>query len=110
MGQDRCQIIKHSGLSDSTYTDLVLPGNFLLLPLEKRLGEPWGQSGWVQTISPPPGFEPRTVQPVVSHYTHYAILAARECTFISYFHFIIKGFRFSIIIGLVMGFFFFLIH
>jgi hypothetical protein len=28
-----------------------------------------GQSGWVEIISPPPGFNPRTIQPVVSRYT-----------------------------------------
>ena len=29
-------------------------------PLYRRLGEPQGQSGQVQKISPPPGFDPRT--------------------------------------------------
>jgi hypothetical protein len=29
----------------------------------------------VQKISPPPGFDPRTVQPVPSRYTDYAIAA-----------------------------------
>jgi hypothetical protein len=29
----------------------------------------------VQKISPPPGFNPWTIQPVVSHYTDWAILA-----------------------------------
>jgi len=29
----------------------------------------------VQKSSPPTGFDPRTVQPVASHYTDYAILA-----------------------------------
>jgi hypothetical protein len=32
----------------------------------RRLGGPQGRSGHVQKISPPPGFEPQTVQPVVS--------------------------------------------
>jgi hypothetical protein len=35
-------------------------------PLYRRLGGPQGRSGQVRKISPPPGFEPRTVQPVVS--------------------------------------------
>jgi hypothetical protein len=38
-------------------------------PLYRRLGGPQGQSGWVRKISPPPGFDPRTVQPVESRYT-----------------------------------------
>ena len=31
-----------------------------------RLGGPQEQAGWVQKTSPPPGFDPRTVQPVAS--------------------------------------------
>jgi hypothetical protein len=30
---------------------------------------PQGQSGCVQKISPPPGFDPQTVQSIASHYT-----------------------------------------
>ena len=33
---------------------------------------PKGRSEQVRKISPPPGFDPRTVQPVVSRYTDYA--------------------------------------
>jgi len=33
-------------------------------PLYRRLGGPQGQSGLVGKISPPMGFDPRTVQPV----------------------------------------------
>jgi len=32
-------------------------------------GEPQGRSGQVRKISPAPGFDPRTVQPVKSRYT-----------------------------------------
>ena len=39
----------------------------------RRLGGPQGRSGQVCKISPPPGFDPRTVQLVSSHYTDYAI-------------------------------------
>jgi len=50
------------------------PGRYLLLgktryPLYRRLGGPRGRSGQVRKISPPPGFDPRTAQPVASHYT-----------------------------------------
>ena len=42
-------------------------------PLYRRLDGPQGRSGQVRKISPPPGFDPRTVQPVASHYTYWAI-------------------------------------
>ena len=37
--------------------------------LYRRLGGPQGQFGRVQKISPPPGFDPRTIQSIASHYT-----------------------------------------
>jgi len=40
-------------------------------PLYRRLGGPQGGSGQVQKISPPLGFDPRTIQPVVSRYTDW---------------------------------------
>ena len=36
-------------------------------PLYMRVVRPQGRSGQVRKISPPPGFDPRTVQPVPSH-------------------------------------------
>jgi len=42
-------------------------------PLYGRLGGPQGRSGQVRKISPPPGFHPRTVEPVASRYTDWAI-------------------------------------
>ena len=41
----------------------------------RRLGRPQRRSGRLQKISPPPGFDPRTVQPVTSRYTDWAIAA-----------------------------------
>jgi hypothetical protein len=41
-------------------------------PLYRRLGGSQGRSGQVRKISPPPGFDPRTVQAVVSPYTDWA--------------------------------------
>jgi hypothetical protein len=38
-------------------------------------GGPQGWSGLVRKISPPPGFDPRTVQPVAIRYTDWAIPA-----------------------------------
>ena len=51
-----------------------LPPGKTRYPLYKRLGGPQGRSGQVRKISPtpPPGFDPRTVQPVASRYTDYA--------------------------------------
>ena len=42
-------------------------------PLYRRLGRPQGRSGWVVKISPPSGFDPRTVQLLARRYTDYAI-------------------------------------
>ena len=44
-------------------------------PLYMRLGGPQGWSGQMRKISAPPGFHPRTVRPIVSRYTDYAIPA-----------------------------------
>jgi NADH:ubiquinone oxidoreductase subunit E len=43
-----------------------------LVPILQEAGGPQGQSGQVQKISPPLGFNPRSVQPVASCYTDYA--------------------------------------
>ena len=44
-------------------------------PLYRRLGGSHGRSGQVRKISPPPGFDPQTVQAVASRYTTWAIPA-----------------------------------
>jgi len=49
-----------------------LPPGKTRYPLCRRLGGPQGRSGQVRKISFPPGFDPRTVQPVASRYTDYA--------------------------------------
>jgi hypothetical protein len=46
-----------------------LPRGKTQYPLYRRLGGPQGRSGQVRKISPPPGFDRRTVQPVASRYT-----------------------------------------
>jgi hypothetical protein len=43
------------------------------VPLYRRVGGPQSLSGQVRKISPPPGFDPRTVQPVANRYSDYAI-------------------------------------
>ena len=45
------------------------------LPPVPIVSGPQNQSGKVRNISPPPGFDPRTVQPVASRYTDWAIPA-----------------------------------
>jgi len=39
----------------------------------RRLGEPQGRSERVRKISPPTGFDPRTVQSLASRYTDYLL-------------------------------------
>ena len=53
-------------------TGRSLPPEKTRYPLYRRLGGPQGRSGQVRKISPPPGFDPRTVQPVASRYTDWA--------------------------------------
>jgi len=52
----------------------LLPGK-TRYPLYRRLDGLQGRSGWVRKNSPPPGFDPRTVQPIVSRYNEWAISA-----------------------------------
>ena len=51
------------------------PGKETRYPLFRRLGGPQGRSGRERKISPSPGFDPRTVQPVASRYTDCAVPA-----------------------------------
>jgi hypothetical protein len=53
----------------------ALPPGMTRYPLYTMLGRPQGRSGRVPKISPPPGFDPRTVQLVASRYTDWAIAA-----------------------------------
>jgi hypothetical protein len=49
-----------------------LPPGKTRYPLYRRLDRSQGRSGQVRKISPPSGFDPRTVQPVASRYIDYA--------------------------------------
>jgi hypothetical protein len=62
------------GEGSASRPDRSLPPRKTRYPLYRRLGGPQGQSGQVRKISPPPGFDPRTVQPVASRYTDYPLL------------------------------------
>ena len=59
---------------------LTLPGRFTTVKenrylLYRRMGGHQNRSGRLRKISSPPGFDPRTIQPVASHYTYYSIPA-----------------------------------
>ena len=58
----------------------LYPPGMIRYPLYRRLGGPQGRSGRVRKTSPPPGFDPQTVQPVVSRYTGCAIPAHNYIT------------------------------
>jgi hypothetical protein len=52
----------------------ALPPGKTRYPLYRRLGGPQGRSGRMRKISPPPGFDPRTVQPVASRLSPITVL------------------------------------
>jgi len=56
------------GVGGQRLAPAALPRGKTRYPLYKRLGGPQGRSGQVRKNSPPPGFNPRTVQPVGSRY------------------------------------------
>ena len=49
-----------------------LPPGKTRYPFYRRLGGPHDRFGQVRKISPPPKFDPRTIQPVACRYTYYA--------------------------------------
>jgi hypothetical protein len=63
------------GLGGQRHATAALPPVKTRYPLYWRLGGPQGQSGRVRKVSLSPGFDPRTVQPVASRYTDWAIAA-----------------------------------
>ena len=63
------------GVGGQRRASAALPPGKTRYPLYRRLGGPQGWSGPVRKISPPPDFDPRTVQPVASLYTDWAIPA-----------------------------------
>ena len=52
-------------------------------PLYRRLVGSQGRSGRVHKISPPPGFDPRTVRPVANRDTDYAIHSRKKYCFLA---------------------------
>ena len=60
------------GVAGQRHVPAALPPEMTRYPLHRGLGRPQGQSGRALKKSPPPGFNPRTVQLVASCYTDYA--------------------------------------
>ena len=65
------------GMGGQHHAPAALPPGKTRYPLYRRLGGPKGRSGRVRKISPPLWFDPRTVQPVASRYTDWAIQVAK---------------------------------
>ena len=57
------------GVVGQRHAPATLPQGKTRYPLYSRPSGPQGRSGQVRNILPPLGFDPRTVQPVVSRYT-----------------------------------------
>jgi len=56
-------------------TGKFIPVKETRYPFYMRLCEPQGRPGWMRQNLSPPGFDSRTIQPVVSLYTDYDIPA-----------------------------------
>jgi len=60
------------GVGGQRHAPAASPPGTTRFPFYRRVGRPQDRSGCVRKISPPLGFDPRTVQPVPSRYTDYA--------------------------------------
>jgi hypothetical protein len=58
------------GVGGQRNAPAALPPGKTRYPLYRRLGGSQGRAGRLRKISPPPGFDPRTVQPVASRHTY----------------------------------------
>jgi hypothetical protein len=65
------------GVDGQCHAPAALPPGKTLYPLRRKLDGPKGWSGRVKKISPPLGFDPRSVQPVVSRFNDLAIPTQR---------------------------------
>jgi hypothetical protein len=63
------------GVGGQRHAPAALPPGMTRYPFYRSLGRRQGRSVRVLKISPTPGFDPRTLQPVVSRYTDWAIPA-----------------------------------
>ena len=67
-----CAPFFNLGVGGQRHAPAALPPGITRYPLYRRLGGPQCRTGRVWKISPPAGFEPRTVQHVMSRYTDWA--------------------------------------
>ena len=63
------------GVGGQRHASSTLPSGKTRYAPYRRLGWTQGKFGQVRKSRPPPGFDPRTVQPVASRYTDRAIAA-----------------------------------
>jgi len=68
------------GMGGQRHAPTALPAGHTRYPLYRRLGGAQGRPGRMWKISLPPGFDLRTVQPVASRYTEWAIIIALDHT------------------------------
>jgi hypothetical protein len=66
---------RYMGLGGQRHTSDALPPGKTRYPVFRKLGGFQKRSGQVRKISPPPEYDPRTVQPVANRYTDYAVPA-----------------------------------
>ena len=66
------------GVGGLHHAPAALPPGKSRYPLYRRLVGSQGRSGRVRKISLPPAFDPRTILPLASHYTDWAIRAPRN--------------------------------
>jgi hypothetical protein len=64
------------GVGGQRHAPAALPPGKTRYPWYRRLGGPQSRSGQVRKISPLPGFDPRTVQPIASRCNVNAIPAS----------------------------------
>jgi hypothetical protein len=76
------------GVGGQCHTPTALPPGKTRYPLYRRLGGPQGWFRQVRKPSPPPGFDPWTVQPLANHYTDYTIPAHKVNKIKTTFNFI----------------------
>ena len=57
------------GVGGHLYAPATLPPEMTRYPLCRRLSWPQGRSGLLRKITPQPGIDPRTDQPLESSYT-----------------------------------------
>jgi hypothetical protein len=68
-------------VGDQLHAPAALSPGDTRYPFYRRLGGPQDRSEQVRKISPPPGFDPRTVQPVASSYTDWAMSTHLKYTY-----------------------------